>query len=110
MGSDGQLRTPAYLFLWGKPWFCGILCEDISADSSKIELMAIKRLDGKKSLMVINKSDHAMIIPPAETLLNSNKTLVTAEICFDNPKGEIHPLSTGEITVPGYSLTLIAEK
>ncbi len=111
MGSDGTLHTPAYLFLWGNPWLCGTICQDNTADSNKVELIAIKRDNGKKSLLVINKADHSIIIPSAKSLLNSEKPLVTGEISFDNPKGEIHPLkSQSEINIPGYSLTLISEK
>ena len=95
-----------HLYQLGPKFLVGKAHKATSGDEKKLELWPVTRADGKKSLLVIAKADHSLVLPAAQTLLPGFK--VAHQL---NAQGFVEKLEpkTGEFTVPGYSLTLLAQ-
>lgn len=59
-GQD-EIRSTGQLYLWGNKYLVGKMVETMSPDP-RIEIVAVTRPDGKKSILLINKSDEQLKI------------------------------------------------
>lgn len=105
--GENQTRPAYWLYQRGPKFLSGILRVSTTGNAQQLQLLPITRADGRKSLLLLNLAPHALLVPPAKTLLPN-----VARMEQLNAAGEAAtpPVSSGEMTLPGYSLTLLTEK
>lgn len=74
-----------------------------SGDEKLLEILPVTSKNGK-AVLLINKADHALIVPAASTLLSGAKSAQC--IATDGFQSNV-PIGAGELKLPGYSLTLL---
>jgi hypothetical protein len=103
---DGDNKTfPSYtLYQWGAKHLTGKMAESISGDRKLLEIVGATRSDGRKSVLLMNKSDHTLQIPAAKVLLPGAKSIlrIDAEGVQNNLA-----FAGDRLELPGYSLTLL---
>ena len=103
---DGADKThPSYtLYQWGPKYLSGTLANATSGDTSALEIMPITGKNGK-AVLLINKTDHTLQIGAASALLPGVKS--AQRIDSDGFQAQV---AAGDLSLPGYSLTLLTEK
>jgi hypothetical protein len=54
--NDDEIRSTGYLYLWGNKYLCGKMVETSSKDT-RFETVAVENTEGKRSVILINKSE-----------------------------------------------------
>ena len=104
--NDDEIRSTGYLYLWGNKYLCGKMVKTSTSDT-RLETVAVENTEGKRSVLLINKSDSHL-----------NFRLKNKEIGFEpaysaqiNDSGfkpqEIN-LSNNEIELKPWSVTLLS--
>ena len=105
MDNSYQLRPSATLFHWLNTDLIGVIAATESTDQAAIVGYAVKRNDGRKSLLLINRSasDRSVVLSPWGKLSRMQSQLTC--------DGESSPKPSNKtVLLPANSLTLIVEK
>ncbi len=105
--GDNQPRLTSYLYLWGAKELVGSIAKDTVSLPDTLEVLAVKRADGSKALLIANRADGPVILPGLDQLIGS--TRVRLRQVNANQAGDIDT-PTGNLALPGYSVTLITPK
>lgn len=111
LNADNTPRLTAPLFEWGAKYLVG----DIPAHSEatdELELFPVVRADGKRSLLLINKADHSLSLPPIAELMPGAGQLQQLRVeHMGRSEGEVDTGARSErLQLPGFSLTLLVER
>jgi hypothetical protein len=76
-----------------------------SGDETLLEIMPVTGANGQKAVLLLNKAPHTLTLPAAKSLLPGFKSAqqINAEKIETSLK-----IADGEMSLPGYSLTLLA--
>lgn len=55
--NNDEIRSTGYLYLWGNKYLCGKMVKTTTSDT-RLETVAVENTEGKRSLLLINKSDN----------------------------------------------------
>ncbi len=86
---DSQnVRRPAYqLFSWGGRYLVGKMLPVADSEPSALQLLAVRRADGGRSLLLVNRSDAVLVLPAPRALLGVETPIlegcIDAETCAD---------------------------
>lgn len=102
---DGKNGTfPSYtLYSWGPKYLVGQMFKATAGDEKSLEIIAVNGKNGK-AVLLINKADHALVLPTAQTLLPGVK--MAQRIDTDGFQSDV-ALDVAGLKLPGYSLTLL---
>ena len=106
---DNKNQTfPSYaLYSWGPKYLSGKLAGATSGDAKSLEIIPVVRAGGKKAVLLLNKTDHGLILPAASSLLPGFK--LAQQINAEKIESDLK-IGDGEMNLPGYSLTLLASE
>ena len=107
IGNNNERRLTSHLYVWGSRHLVGNIASHQSGDLSKLELLPVVQENGKRSLLVINKADHSVIVGSPESIIGGDVTIKQVNA---DAQAEITASGSEPLTVPGYSLTLISQK
>jgi len=106
---DDGVRLTGRLYQLGSRCLVGAMA-DVSVQGDKdIELIAVKRADGIRSVLFINRANHTVILNGASKLSVSGTIPTMVRIASDGvtlPQWK-QELAGGELRLPGYSVTLV---
>jgi hypothetical protein len=104
--DDKNQTFPSYtLYTWGPKHLSGTLASATSGDTKKLEIIPVIGANGQKAVLLLNKASHALTLPPANSLLPGFKS--AQQIHADSARVNLK-IGDGEMSLPGYSLTLLA--
>lgn len=103
IGAENKMFPAYQLYQWGPKYLSGPLACAASGDDKLLEILPVNGKSGK-AVLLINKADHALILPAAQTLLPGVKGAQC--IATDGFKPSV-PVGATALEVPGYSLTLL---
>ncbi|MDQ3813420.1 MAG: glycosyl hydrolase, partial [Armatimonadota bacterium] len=115
ISGDNTLRAPAHLYRWGTHYLVGEIPAHSSDDEQSLELLPIRRTDGTRSLLLINKANRTVIVPGGGALLpvreGQRARLLRIDATTVHPSHtaplEVKPQANGDLALLGYSLTLV---
>ncbi len=106
--DDNAIRPAAQLYQWGNRYMVGDIAKSDSADE-RLEIMPVTRKDGARSVLIINKAAQTIIAPSAAALLPSHAgESVWQQQISATGKGVPAATTPGDLTLPGYSVTLLS--
>lgn len=111
LSSDGAMRTPAHLFLWGRPLLTGQMAAVTSSNPTAAEALAVTAASGERSVLLIVEAGQRVVLSGGASALGfSDGAKVTAQRIDAETAGPIDFIvSDQELVLPGYSLTLLTE-
>ncbi|BCM91955.1 hypothetical protein IAD21_03833 [Abditibacteriota bacterium] len=103
--DDKDQTLPSYtLYQWGPQYLNGKMVSATSGDETLLEILPVIGPGNQKSVLLVNKADHALILPSAATLLPGKTHISCMSADGLNVDGES---KSDGLTLPGYSLTLL---
>ena len=90
------------MYQWGPKYLVGFIAQSTSGDDKQLVMLPVVGENGK-AVLLINRTDHTLQIGAASQLLPD---VVSAQSIDRN--GFKAQLKIGEMELPGYSLTLLA--
>ncbi len=107
---DGKARLTGRLYQIGSCCLIGAMADAAAQDNKDIELIATTRADGIRSVLLINRANHTVIVKGASKLNVSATTPTLVRIASDGLSVPLwnRELVSDELRLPGYSVTLVA--
>lgn len=94
-----------HLYSWGPKYLTGTMAAATSGDEKLLEIMPVTRANGQRAVLLLNKANHTLILPAAKTLLPGFK--IAQQLNADGAQTDLK-IAEGALSLPGYSLTLLA--
>ena len=106
LNGDNTIRPAYNLYSWGPKYLVGKTAAATSGDENLLEVWPITAANGARSVLLINKADHTLVLPTAKTLLPG---VLRAEQINSETMLRKLGVSGNALSLPGYSLTLITK-
>ena len=103
INADDKIFPAYQLYQWGPKYLSGTMARATAGDDKLLEILPVTGKNGK-AVLLLNKTDHALILPAASQLLPRVKSAQC--IASDGFKPSV-PIGAGALELPGYSLTLL---
>jgi hypothetical protein len=106
---DDGVRLTGRLYQIGSRCLVGAMADASAQDNKDIELIAVSRADGIRSVLLINRANHTVIVKGAGNLGLSTANPTMVRIASDGlslPPWK-QELAGDEVRLPGYSVTLV---
>ncbi len=103
------LRASGQLYRWGGSYLTGAMMRTTSLND-QVELLAVQRADGARSLLVLNRADHAMALSaPGPLLGDAPEGQAWRVLRITAAGGEVAAIAstTKILQAPGYSMTIV---
>ncbi len=102
-------RRPAHmLFRWGPRHLVGDVLSATSSDPAALQVLAVRRADGSRSLLLVNRSDAQVDLPAPRTLLGGDAQILEGRIGADECADLLPVADPGApVRLPPYSLRLL---
>ncbi len=107
--NDDTIRRTGRLYQLGSRCLAGAMAEAKAEGEKDLELIAVTRDDGVRSVLLINRADHTVIVRGAGKLGVSAEAPALVRIAADGvslPQAQ-QELAGDGLRLPGYSVTLI---
>ena len=104
IGPSNEIFPAYHLYFWGTHFLTGQRLQSAAEDGKSLEVLAVEGAGAQRSVLLLNKADHTLILPSAGTLLpgvwraeqlNADGYLPDLRLCND------------KLALPGLSLTLL---
>ena len=102
INADDKIFPAYYLYGWGPKYLTGAIAGATSGDETQLEIMPVISKGGGKAVLLLNKTDHTLQVGAASALLPGVKGAQQI-----NAEGYQAKVSSGDLSLPGYSLTLL---
>ena len=111
IGSDDKIRLTGRLYQIGANCLVGSMGESIVEGEKNLEIIAVKRSDGVRSVLLVNRADHTVVVSGAGKLGLAAITPSLVRIAVDGVS--VLPYSkemkSDTMQLPGYSVTLLSD-
>lgn len=104
VNGDNTIRPAYNLFAWAPKYLVGKTAAATTGDENLLEVWPIISVNGARSVLLINKADHALALPSAKMLLPNftHAEQINCETMLTKIDA-----SGAALSLPGYSLTLL---
>jgi hypothetical protein len=109
LDKDDKPRLTLPLYQWAQTDLVGKLIETTSSNPDLLEIMAVQRENGLRSVLLISKADHTLGVSDLRAMIPNARNLHLAQLTHAGPT-DFAPLAGPVVSLPGYSLTLIVER
>ncbi len=109
LDSHNVPRLTAPLFRWGPKYLVGKVAQFANPDPQALEILPVIGTDGRRSLLVANKTAKMIELPSGRELLG-DAPLLSMRVTADGVE-EPSPAKTAQMTrVPGYCLVILTQR